>query len=549
MKSSAIVSAPLSTPHLISRSGVALGLPLLFAVIVLLPQCLPNDWFYLDLPNLDAQLRSARFFALPNPSSGRHLPFYEAFYSAAQIIFGSEPRSYFIAQSAFMLAASTCLFFGLQQTDLASRYFPFFFLALFPSASAEIYATCGKHESILVPLYLIALGKLLITSSSVFFRRLLFALLLTLVANWTKETAPAIVALFFGYDVAILISDQNRKRLLKSFAFSIGSIGGTATAKTVSWFLSPEVETSATYVSYNITPELILQNIRAYAYACPALYALAILAAIAFVIAIIGRDRSRYFALGTASILSATIYAFGLLLWKWAQPYYVSIPEILYSFSIIFFLIATPNRSIPIRTLSLVTLATLSWITCVAGTNFYYHSEAQRSVARSYTFAIRAVAGKLEERRPIERKVILANFSSEHEAVHQTRRLLADRFCLAAAVQGIEVFPFNGTKNEAALDPASLRTGDLVLVLEPNFPGVPHQNLRSVSPTAISHELNEVLREPNYRIVAASHSAASLPCGTLRKGISFTRVTYGATVFEHLGATAKSNNATQQAPQ
>jgi hypothetical protein len=519
------------------RVGLILATIAVFGGVALLPQCLPNDWFFLDTPTMKGLFPFQWALLLPNPGSGRHLAFYQLFHGFAQFVFGPSPRSFFLLQSLFILAAVALLFWRLRRIPNAAGYIPLFLLALFPCSAADLYATAGKSETIAIVFFLLAVAIVFRPSSHGFALNALLAGTTTMLLQWTKETAPALVLFFLVFNAITFFSvSATPEKARPNWGLSIGSLLGLAAAKIITAVLTQPSIGAATYIQYTITPELLRNNLAQYWRSSPTLFLTGGIALASIGWCLRCRLPARTLAPSAACLAAALSYFCGLLLWKWPQCYYISIPEILFAFSALFALSLIPSDTGFSRATRAVLLTLFVYAGLINFGNFQYFSTAQRAVSHSYAFAAKAAAEKLTH--PVhsgQPRLYLANFPPGHEAVQQTAVLLRGCFHLQTPVEGTQLATLGlrpAPINTRAVKPAFHR-GDLVLVLKQRIQGLPHQPMRCISPSATPEPSETLFPESNFERVALIDSSIKLPTFALFGAITINKVDSGAAIYRY----------------
>lgn len=503
---------------------------IIFFAFILLPQAICNNWFFLDVPTLYAFSLNKNFVPLPDPISGRHLLFYQIFYKTAIYIFGPYPRSFFILQAVFLTSCVYVLFCSMKNCLIFPRKMYLLLLcALVTCSAAEVYATVGKNEFIVSGFFCLAIAICLYYKKTKNPKILFCTLVITMLSYWSKETSQVLVVLFLVYEGLRWFNNfpEKEKRGFKLPA-STGSLIGFLVAAFVTKYLSPEKELNKTYLDYDINLKLVIENLKDYLYSVPSLF-ITLCLALFLLLFLFPRIRNIYSFLSAACFISGLTYLSGLLFWKWAMPYYILIPEMLFSFSIIFSYFCTHGQNEKsLRIIRNTAIIIFSYISATSFINFFYFSSAQKIVAELYTIGIDSFVEKINENPQNKtHTLIMADFPKEHEAIVQTSRLLKEYYNVSAEVQGMDAL------NELLNNKTIPGNRIFILHLSSNFSGVTNQNLRCISPNSARNK--QLKFSPLLSISKVKEKIISgvLPCASILHGISMTQYNASVEIYDY----------------
>lgn len=383
-----------------------------FWCVIIIPTVLYSDIFPLDnegIFNIGENFEHwLPWIASPYNGSGRYFPFFWIFWSSQYQIFAQNIAGYLIVQGIFFLSGIIFLVNLLKRASnskIIALVFSFF--AIFSAPVAENITSIGKAE----PLTVFFIGGLLLlffnstkSSERISLSKGLLIALLMLLSIWTKETSYALLGFCISGSLTSLILYVITKNVfyikhIKTYAVFFLYLSLGAIVSRAPYFLfseethptAPADGLSTAYTSYEITSKIIIENFNFYLLQQPTVFfSLVIsgaLCASLFYKAL--KDRSDVPDTGVVFFIS--LYSLGiafylaLLIWRWAMPYYMLLPAIIFNLCMFYGLtkISLEKYNLNIILKLFLTLS-LTWSLLQT----YYISSSQIDYSRLYAKAI-----------------------------------------------------------------------------------------------------------------------------------------------------------------
>ncbi|MFF2157532.1 hypothetical protein ACFVVQ_19765 [Paenibacillus chitinolyticus] len=463
----------------------------LMSLLVIYPAIRGAGWFYLDVPTIvlrGSEIINNLSLLLPD-NSGRYVPFFWTYYALLYNFFGSNVSYYFVIQAIIIISTS---FVGIMIMKMYTRniFWICIGLVLFYTSSplAENAYTLGKHEHlVLLLLFLIILLSISYIKNASN-KKIIAIFILTILANWTKETSMALIVFPLSIMLITLITTKLRNKyfLKVTIHVTIAVFLGIAISRVI-YYLLDRSETH-TYTSYDINLNLIKSNLIYYIKNQPDVFIIGLVSLVLFLIfykryASDEKMASFYSIIG-GLLLFAWAYILGLLLWRWPFGYYFYIPSSI--FSLVFILIISSiERKSKFLLIALYTAIIVSRTYSIAYN--YYIAMSQVSMTQLYTKAVNDYVANGKNS-----KLFVENWTFYEEPTSQTNLLvkkifgrddlevvgLADIYNPTMITPEIrELYQINNIPDQAHRTP---KKGDYVLVFSGYKPA--YWNLRAVTP-------------------------------------------------------------------
>lgn len=312
--------------------------------IFILPSSFYPNWSYLDDPTTLLMGKSiAEKLDIPKPDgvSGRYFPFYNIYYGLLFSLFGFKLYGYYIVQSLLFLLTLILIYLIVNKIteSITSGIFAAF-LALTASPVAENLYTFGKPEPKIIFYLVLALYLFITLNDKNKYRKKLFNIiswlsitLLIFISVLTKETALVfIIFAFVGAAIAFAFLKRNSgidKDSAKSyFLLLICSFCSIILARGLYFILKPS-NVLGTYTTYNITLEMIINNLKFYVSQQPDIFFLILICIFLLILLYknTGEIYSNSFLFASALFFTGLAYILGQLIWRWALGYYLLVPS------------------------------------------------------------------------------------------------------------------------------------------------------------------------------------------------------------------------------
>lgn len=337
--------------RLLSREGLERIYPPCIIVMIwgvfILPSAINPNWGYLDDPTtlLNSKLLSADFhFPKPEGALGRYFPFYWLYYALLFNLFGFHPTGYYVVQALMFLLTlflAHAVVFRITQSRLAGVLTAL--LVATASPVAENVFTFGKAEPKVLFYLLCAVYLFMRMEKGIHGEGkngLISWIGITLFiagAILTKETAALFVIFPAAGMIMTLSLNKGRNGMdrngAKTYLFLlIGSIVAILLSRGLFYALRPPVSENI-YISYSVTFDIFLKNLKFYASQQPDVLFLGLLTPVLAMIVYLQRRKEDgdAFVFTSASFLTGTAYVLGMLIWRWPLGYYLLIPASFFS--------------------------------------------------------------------------------------------------------------------------------------------------------------------------------------------------------------------------
>ncbi|MGF6611006.1 hypothetical protein OKW45_005928 [Paraburkholderia sp. WSM4175] len=435
----------------------------------------------------------------PYNGAGRYFPFYWLYHSAEYEIFGSHVGPYFFVQSLVFLAATllSCqiIYRLTKRHTYAAILLPLVYVS---SPVAENLNTIGKAEP-LSYLFLVAIIALFarryLSNAALNIRDGIGIAVIFTLAIWTKETSVALLG-FALTGVALSLGAWRFAKIdwaltsAKRFgALVVWLLFGLAWAK-IPYALFAKTNASTNYTAYTITLKLIKENIAFYATQQPDVMFFGLLALLLPFFALkemITRREARtddavrglIFVFSVCAMSWA--YYLALLVWRWAMPYYMLIPAVMFKCCVVYwlYLLAWRLRRKPVLRYSLYSLIALFALAGALCT--YYVTISQIEYSRIYTSAIEEYKQIATEKQ----NLVIESYPFYAEQIINTPNLLSPANPWSGRVKGIADL----------LDPAALNP-ELMAILD-------------VTPAQIEQNKKSLPRKGDYLLVFTGSKLAT----------------------------------------
>lgn len=467
-----------------------------------LPIIVLAGFFPLDMPTLfnigDDLSRYASFILNPHNGSGRYFPVYWIYHVINFKIFGAWVGGHYIVQCALFFGVAALL--GWAASSLSGigwvgfALIPFLYLG---SPVAENLATIGKPET---------LSALLLTSLlALFYRGLaretdfrlsiwILVSLLFCLAMWTKETA---VVLFVGALAGLGTSAALRRTsgraqfdsLRPYWKLLAALMAGYLLCK-APYFVFSANKSGANYTDYSITLSLIAENFEFYALQQPDVILGGGVCTGLLVIYFlknrraVGADSVVPWRLPFVVCLCAIAWAYycGLLIWRWAMPYYMLLPSLLFKVCLVCVLAWFSHESVRIgRWWVRVSKCYVVAAVLYGGLSFYYVAGSQIGYSIVYSDAL----DQFLRLSVPESRLVVESYPFYAEQIEGTGSLLS-RLGQSHRVSGVA----------DALDPAVNSNAGILKLLK-------------VTPESLSENYSNLPRRGDYLIAFTGNKLAT----------------------------------------
>lgn len=324
-----------------ARTAGHLAVVLLLWSVLILPAALSPHLAYLDDPTTLLMARAASSdpaFLRPDGWTGRYFPALWLYFGLQYPFFGAEPAGYYLVQALLFLACLVVLYLLAARFGGSPSWGLFAaLLCLTASPVAENLYTLSKAEPKV--LFLLTAALCLFSPGTgqgragrgPLVRQAALGLLLFL-AVLTKETAASFVA--FGAAGAALARGRSPAGGGGSPArpwagLFLISLAALLLARGLYYLLRPQGGPAA-YTTYPLSPQLLVDNIRAYLLQQPDVLAAGLAGLVLLGAALRRGIGGEGFLFAAASFSFAAVYLGGLLFWRQAFGYYLLIPAVFF---------------------------------------------------------------------------------------------------------------------------------------------------------------------------------------------------------------------------
>lgn len=383
-----------------------------FWCVIIIPTVLYSDIFPLDnegIFNIGENFQHwLPWIASPYNGSGRYFPIFWIFWSSQYQIFAQNIGGYLLVQGIFFLLGViffTNLLKRASSSKLAALTFSCF--AIFSVPVAENITSIGKAE----PLTVFFIGGLLllffnstISNQRITLSRGLLIASLMLLSIWTKETSYALLGFCISgtlLSITLLKTTKNAFYLnqIKSYSVFFLYLSLGAIASRTPYFLfsdkthsaAPADGLSTAYTSYDITTKIIIENFTFYLLQQPTVFFSLLISGALCASLFYKALKDKSSTPDVNAVFFISLYSLGmafylaLLIWRWAMPYYMLLPAIIFNLCMFYGLTKVPLKKFKLSLfLKLFLTISLAWSLLQT----YYIASSQIDYSRLYAKAI-----------------------------------------------------------------------------------------------------------------------------------------------------------------
>ena len=387
----------------------------------------------------------------PYNAAGRYFPFYWLFYTAQYSIFGLHVGSYFFVQSLVFLAAAllTCqIIYRLSgRRTYAAILLPLIYVS---SPVAENLNTIGKAEPLSYLFLLLIMGvfaRRYLSNATLKMRDGVVIVAVFALAIWTKETSSVLLGFALtGATLSLIAWKFAKLDFARSAAKMYSALAGClllgfACAK-IPYAIFTKTNTVTLYTTYDVTIKLIKENLVFYVTQQPDVLFFGVLALLLPLLTLwemYSRRESRteeavrglIFVLSVCAMSWA--YYLALLIWRWAMPYYMLIPAILFKFCVTYWIYASSQRLRRSGILRYSLYSSTVLFALVGALCTFYVTTSQIQYSRIYTSAIT----KYKQIAAGKQNLVIESYPFYAEQIVNTANLLSLANPITDRVKGI----------------------------------------------------------------------------------------------------------------
>lgn len=379
--------------------------------VIIIPVVLYSDVFPMDSEGIfnigENFTHWLPWIASPYNGSGRYVPFFWIFWSSQYLLFAQNIGEYLLVQGAFFLLG--IIFFAnlLKHASNSKIAVTFSCFAIFSAPVAENLTTIGKAEPLTVffigALLLLFYNSIKVNQFKTLSKGLLVASLM-LLSIWTKETSYALLGfcvsgVFLSLILFKVTQNNSYLKHIKSYAFFFLYLSLGAIISRIPYFLfldgshftAPAEGLSTAYTSYKITTKTIVNNLDFYLTQQPTVFFSLIISGALCAFLFYKALKNKSNTPDIDAIFFISLYSLGvafylaLLIWRWAMPYYMLLPAIIFNLCMFYGLTRIPLKKYKLSFfLKLFLTFSLAW----SFLQTYYVSVSQIDYSRLYAKAI-----------------------------------------------------------------------------------------------------------------------------------------------------------------